>query len=75
VLLDIQAVLQTKRTEVVFRKHAGEEALSLVAELRNALVDNFLVYRVVAVHVWSKDMPTMRCRPLKTSDATGASLY
>ena len=51
VLLDVEAVLQPQRPELVLGQLAGEEAPRLVAELRDALVDDALVEVVVAVHV------------------------
>ena len=50
VLLDVQAVLQPQRPELVLGQLAGQEAPGLVAELRDALVDDALVEWVVAVH-------------------------
>ncbi len=50
-LLDVQAVLQAQRPELVVGQLAGEKAARLVAELGDALVDEALVEVVVAVHV------------------------
>ena len=49
-LLDVQAVLQAQRPELVLGQLAGEKAPRLVAELGDALVDDALVEFVVAVH-------------------------
>ena len=48
--LDVEAVLQAQGTEVVLRQLAGEVSPCLVAELRDAFVNNALVYFVVLVH-------------------------
>ena len=48
--LDVQAVAQPQRTEVVLGELPGEEALRLVAELRDALLDEPLIDRVVPIH-------------------------
>ena len=48
--LDVQAVLQPQRAELVFGELAGEVAPRLVAELRDALVNQPLVDMVVEVH-------------------------
>ena len=50
VALDVPAVLQAQRPEVVVGQLAGEVALELVAELRGALVHELAVEFVVAVH-------------------------
>ena len=42
-LLDVEAVLQAQRPELVLGQLAGEEAPRLVAELGDALVDDALV--------------------------------
>ena len=47
VALDVQAVLQAQRAELVFGQLAGEKAPRLVAELRDAFVDDALVVVVV----------------------------
>jgi hypothetical protein len=41
--LDVPAILQPQRAEVVFGQVAGEVAFQLVAELRGALVDELAV--------------------------------
>ena len=48
--LQIEAVHQPQRLELVLGQLAGEAAVHLVAELRDALVDEGLVVVVVAVH-------------------------
>src|SRR5258706_13391776 len=48
--LDVQAVAQPQRPELVLRQASREEALRLVAELGDPLVDEGLVVLVVAVH-------------------------
>ena len=48
--LDVQAVAQAQRAELVLGQLAGEEAPRLVAELRDALLDERLVDGVVPVH-------------------------
>ena len=50
VALDVQAVLQAQRPELVLGQLAGEKAPGLVAKLGDALVDEALVEVVVAVH-------------------------
>ena len=50
VLLDVQAVAQAQGPEVVVGQLPGEEAPRLVAELRDALLHEPLVDRVVAIH-------------------------
>jgi len=50
VALDVQAVLQPQRPELVLGQLAREEAPRLVAELRHALVDDALVDFVVEIH-------------------------
>ena len=50
VALDVEAVLQPQRAEVVLGELAGQVAPRLVAELRDALVDDALVDLVVVVH-------------------------
>src|SRR6266480_1656405 len=50
VALDVQAVAQPQRAEIVLAQLAGEEAPRLVAELLHALVHDALVDRVVEVH-------------------------
>jgi hypothetical protein len=50
VLLDVQAVTQPQRLEVVGGNLARQEALRLVAELRDTLLDEALIDRVVAIH-------------------------
>ena len=50
VALDVEAVLQAQRPELVLGQLAGEEAPRLVAELRDAFVDDGVVVGVVAVH-------------------------
>ena len=49
-LLDVQAVAQAQRLEVVVGDLPGEEALRLVAELRDALLHEPLIDRVVPIH-------------------------
>ena len=51
VLLDVEAVLQPQRPELVLGQLAREKAARLVAELRDALVDDALVEGIVPVHV------------------------
>src|SRR5471030_1962422 len=51
VALDVEAVLQPQRAEVVLRQLAGKVAARLVAELTYALVHDALVDFVVLVHV------------------------
>jgi len=50
VALDVEAVAQAQRAELVLGELAGEEAPRLVAVLRDPLVDDLLVVGVVAVH-------------------------
>src|SRR2546421_9124745 len=50
VALDVKAVTQPQRAELVLRKLAGEEALGLAAELAHSLVHQALIDLVVAVH-------------------------
>ena len=50
VLLDVQAVAQPQGLELVFGELPGEEAPRLVAELRDTLLDEPLIDRVVAIH-------------------------
>src|SRR6266581_401171 len=50
VTLDVEAVPQAQRAELVLRELAGEKAPRLVAELDHALVDELLVDFVVDVH-------------------------
>src|SRR5262249_49084417 len=64
--LDVQAVAKAKGAELVFRELSGEEALRLVAELRDAFGDEGVVVVVVAVHgQWSTSLV-----PAKRSTAT-----
>jgi len=53
VALDVEAVLQAQRTELVLGQFAGEVAAGLVGELGNALIDDALIVFVVLVHVLS----------------------
>jgi hypothetical protein len=50
VALDVEAVLQTQRPELVLGQLTDEEAPRLVAKLGDALVDKALIEGVVAVH-------------------------
>src|SRR5712675_1515279 len=50
VTLDVQAVAQAQRAELVLRQLAGEKTFRLVAELDDAVVDELLVDFVVTVH-------------------------
>src|SRR5437588_388465 len=50
VLLDVQAVLQAERAEIVLGELTGEISLRLVAKLRDALIDEALIEGVIAVH-------------------------
>src|SRR6267143_5700699 len=50
VALDVKAVTQPQRAEIVLAQLAGEEAPRLVAELLHALVYDALIYFVVKVH-------------------------
>ncbi len=50
VALDVEAVAQAQRLELVLAQLAREEAPRLVAELRDPLVHEGLVDGVVAVH-------------------------
>ena len=52
--LDVPAVLQPQRAELVVAQLAGLLALELVAELRRALRTNWLVEFGVLVHVVSR---------------------
>ncbi len=54
VLLDVEAVLQAQRPELVFGQLAREEAACLVAKLRDPLVDERLIETVVTVHAASR---------------------
>src|SRR5262245_6358442 len=49
-LLDVEPVLQPQRPELVLGQLAREKAARLVAELRDAFVDELLVKGVVAIH-------------------------
>ena len=49
--LEIQAVHQPQRPELVFGELAREAALHLAAKLRRALRDELLVELVVSVHL------------------------
>ncbi len=49
--LQVDAVLQAERLELVLVQLAGEAARDLVAELRDALADKGMIEFVVAVHV------------------------
>ena len=51
VLLDVEAVLQPQRPELVLGQRARKKAARLVAELRDTLVDDALVEGIVPVHV------------------------
>ena len=53
VTLDVDAVLQAQRTELILRELPGEEAPHLVAELCNTFVEQMLVVFIVLVHVGS----------------------
>ena len=48
--LQIQPIHQTQRTELVFAQFAGEAALHLAAEFRDALADDGVVEFVVDIH-------------------------
>ena len=48
--LDVQAVAQAQRPELLLGQLAREEAARLVAEFRDALLDEGLVQLVVTVH-------------------------
>ena len=48
--LDVEAVLQAQRAELVLGQLAGEVAARLVAELGDPFVDDGVVEVVVAVH-------------------------
>jgi citrate lyase beta subunit len=48
--LDVQTIAKTQRAELVFRELASEEALGLIAEFGDTLVDESLVDVVVAIH-------------------------
>jgi hypothetical protein len=48
--LDVQAVLQPQRTEVVLGELAGQVAPRLIAELGHAAVDDLAIEVIVAVH-------------------------
>ncbi len=50
VFLDVQAVPQAQRPELVLGQLAGEKAPRLVAKLGNTLVDEALIVVVVSVH-------------------------
>ena len=50
VALDVQAVAQPQRAELVFGKAPGQVAARLVAKLRDAFVDELLVNFIVEVH-------------------------
>src|SRR6266704_1311318 len=61
VTLDVEAVPQAQRAELVLRELAGEKAPRLVAELDHTLVDELLVDFVVDVHgFYSASLPPMR---------------
>jgi len=49
-LLDIEAVLQPQRPEVVLGQLAGQESTRLVAKLLDSFVDEAAVEGIVAVH-------------------------
>ena len=48
--LDVQAILQAQRPELVLAERAGQETARLVAELRDALLHQPLINVVVDVH-------------------------
>jgi hypothetical protein len=50
VLLQVQAVLQAQRQELLFAQLPGHEALDLIAELRNALEHQRPVVIIVLIH-------------------------
>ena len=50
VALDVQAILQPQRTELVVAQFAGKMAAHLVAKLHDAFVEKLLVIVVVSVH-------------------------
>ena len=50
VLLDVQAVTQPQGLEIVVGQLPGEEPPRLVAELRDALLHEALIDRIVAIH-------------------------
>ena len=52
IALHIEAVLQAQRAELVLAQLAGEVTGGLVTELRDAVVDNSLVVRIVTIHFW-----------------------
>ena len=49
-MLDVQAVLQAQRPELVLGQLTREKAPRLVAKLRDTLVDEALIVVVVSVH-------------------------
>jgi hypothetical protein len=50
VALDVEAVAQPQRAEIVFRQLAGKETLGLFPELGHPLIHQLLVYFVVLIH-------------------------
>ena len=62
--LEIEAVHQPQGLELVLAHFAGQAALHLVAEFRDARIDDRLVVSVIFVHVRS---PTGRCRDRRAS--------
>ncbi len=50
VALDVEAVAQPQGAKLLLRQLPGEEAIGLAAELRDPLVNQPLVYCVVAIH-------------------------
>ena len=52
--LDVEAVLQAQRLELVLAQRTDEEALGLLPELPCALVDQAAVDRLVLVHALSR---------------------
>ena len=72
VALDVQAVPQPQRAELVLRQLPVEEAARLVAELPDALVHEVLVDFVVAIHEgWWAERGS---RDSRTGARIGASL-
>ena len=49
-LLDVEAILQAQRAELVVGELAGEEAARLVAKLGDALLHQPLIDRIVDIH-------------------------
>jgi hypothetical protein len=48
--LQVEPVLQAKRTEFVFGQFVAQSAADLVAKLRNAFLDDLMVILIIFIH-------------------------